>query len=150
MEDLKTKINNMFKEAMKNKDTVRINVLKLLKASITNEEVKNKVSELSDEQVIEVINREIKRRREAIEEFNKVGKPERAKEEEIELKILLEFLPPQLTEEEINNIIDEAIKSTGAVSLKDMGKVMGQVMKQVRGRADGRIINELVRKKLGG
>jgi len=148
MKDIKSKLNEMLKEALKNKDQAKLNVIKLLKTSITNEEIKTGQKELNEEQIISVINREVKKRKEAIEEFKKVGKLERAEEEEKELNILLEFLPKQLTIEEIDKLIDNAINQTGAQSAKDIGKVMGFLMKEIKGKADGKLVNELVLKKL--
>jgi uncharacterized protein YqeY len=148
MKDIKSKLNEMLKEALKNKDQAKLNVIKLLKTSITNEEIKTGQKELNEDQIISVINREVKKRKEAIEEFKKVGKLERAEEEEKELNILLEFLPKQLTIEEIDKLIDNAINQTGAQSAKDIGKVMGFLMKEIKGKADGKLVNELVLKKL--
>ncbi len=148
MKDWKKEINEQLKLAIKNKDTTRLNVLKLLKTELTNEEVKNEREELTEGQVIQVIQRAVKKRKEAIEEFRKVGQEERANEEEAELKILMEFLPEQLSREEIEKIVDEIIKETGAETMKDMGKVMSAVMPKVKGRADGKIVSEIVRNKL--
>jgi len=148
MKDIKSKLNEMLKEALRNKDQAKLNVIKLLKTSITNEEIKTGQKELNEEQIISVINREVKKRKEAIEEFKKVGKLERAEEEEKELNILLEFLPKQLTIEEIDKLIDNAINQTGAQTPKDIGKVMGFLMKEIKGKADGKLVNELVLKKL--
>jgi len=148
MKDIKSKLNEMLKEALKNKDQAKLNVIKLLKTSITNEEIKTGQKELNEDQIISVINREVKKRKEAIEEFKKVGKLERAEEEEKELNILLEFLPKQLTIEELDKLIDNAITQTGAQSAKDIGKVMGFLMKEIKGKADGKLVNELVLKKL--
>jgi len=148
MKDIKSKLNEMLKEALKNKDQAKLNVIKLLKTSITNEEIKTGQKELNEDQIISVINREVKKRKEAIEEFKKVGKLERAEEEEKELNILLEFLPKQLTIEELDKLIDNAINQTGAQSAKDIGKVMGFLMKEIKGKADGKLVNELVLKKL--
>jgi len=148
MKDIKSKLNEMLKEALRNKDQAKLNVIKLLKTSITNEEIKTGQKELNEEQIISVINREVKKRKEAIEEIKKVGKLERAEEEEKELNILLEFLPKQLTIEEIDKLIDNAINQTGAQTPKDIGKVMGFLMKEIKGKADGKLVNELVLKKL--
>lgn len=148
MKDWKKEINEQLKLAIKNKDTVRLNVLKLLKTELTNEEVKNERKELTESQVIQVIQRSVKRRKEAIEEFRKVGQDDRVAEEEAELKILTEFLPEQLTSQEVERIVDETIREVGAETLKDMGRVMSAVMPKVRGRADGKIVSEIVRNRL--
>jgi len=148
MKDWKNEINEEIKNALKNKNEVRLRVMKMLKTELTNEEVKNNRKELTEEQVLQVIKKSAKNRRESIEEFNKVGKSDRAKEEEAELKILMEFLPEQLSEEEIEKIVDDTIKEVSAESIRDMGKVMSAVMPKVKGKADGKKVNEIVKAKL--
>ena len=138
----------MMKEAIKNKDKTRLNVLRMLKTDLLNEEIKNNRQPLTEEQVNQVIMRNVKRRKESIEEFKKAGAEERVKEEEAELKILMEFLPEQLSDEELEEIINKAIEETGAETIKDLGKVMKLVMSKVKGRADGKKVNEMVRAKL--
>ncbi len=144
----KKEIENMMKEAIKNKDKTRLNVLRMLKTDLLNEEIKNNRQPLTEEQVNQVIMRNVKRRKESIEEFKKAGAEERVKEEEAELKILMEFLPEQLSDEELEEIINKAIEETGAETIKDLGKVMKLVMSKVKGRADGKKVNEMVRAKL--
>lgn len=148
MKDWKTELNNLLKEALKKRDSVKSSVLKMLKADLTNEEIKNNREELTEDQIDTVIRRAVRKRREAIEEFKKVERLERAEEEEKELKLLMEFLPEQLDEKELGNIIDETIKEINAESIKDIGKTMGIVMSKVKGKADGKMVQELVRKKL--
>lgn len=148
MKDLKDEIQSKIKDALKTKNRAMLNALKLLKTDITNEEVKKNREELTEEETISIIQRNVKKRKEAIEEFKKVDQPDRAKEEEDELNILMEFLPEQMSEEEIIKVIEKVIADTGAESMKDMGKVMGQAMPLVKGKADGKLVNEIVRQKL--
>ncbi len=148
MKEWKKIIDKQIKQAIKEKDNIRLNVLKLLKTDLINEEVKNNRQTLEEEQIMRVIQRAVKKRRESIEEFKKVGQDDRAKVEEEELKILMEFLPKQLSEEEIEKIVNEAIKEANAETMKDIGKVMAIVMPKVRGRADGKIVSEIVKNKL--
>ncbi len=148
MSELKNKILSDLQTAIKSQDKNRMSVLKMLKTDITNEEIKNNREELSDEQVMSVIQHAAKQRRESIEEYRKAGKEERASAEESELKILTEYLPEQLSETEITQIIEKAIADIGAVSIRDMGKVMGKVMPLVKGKADGKLVNSIVKNKL--
>ena len=148
MKDWKKELNDMFIKAMKDGDKVKTGVLKMLKTDLTNEEIKNNREELKEEQVDTVIQRAAKKRREAMEEFRKVDKMDRVKEEEDELKVLQEFLPEQMDEKEVEKVIDETIKAVGAEDMKDLGKVMGAAMGKLKGKADGKLIQELVKQKL--
>jgi uncharacterized protein YqeY len=103
---------------------------------------------LSDEEELQVLQRERKRRLEAAEAFRKGGREEQAEDEEYELEVLEEFMPEPLSEEEIEEIIDDVISEVGATSIRDMGRVMAGVMHQVSGRADGSTVNQLVKEKL--
>ena len=148
MKDWKKELNDMLIKAMKDGDKVKTGVLKMLKTDLTNEEIKNNREELKEEQVDTVIQRAAKKRREAMEEFRKVDKMDRVKEEEDELKVLQEFLPEQMDEKEVEKVIDETIKAVGAEDMKDLGKVMGAAMGKLKGKADGKLIQELVKQKL--
>jgi hypothetical protein len=103
---------------------------------------------LSDDEELQVLQRERKRRNEAAEAFRGAGRDEQARQEENELAVLEEFMPAPLTEEELEAIVDDAIAETGATSLRDMGRVMADVMPQIAGRADGSAVGQLVREKL--
>ncbi len=134
-------------KALKSRDEVRLSTLRLLSSAINYERIA-KQHDLSEKEEWEVVRREIRRRREAIDAYLKAGASEKARKEEEELKILEEFLPGELSEEEISKIIDEVISSKHFDGLKDFGKVMGEVMGRVSGRAEGKKVSELVNLKL--
>lgn len=136
-------------EALKAKDEIRLSTLRLL-SSAFNYEFIAKQHKLSEEEEIAVIQREAKKRRDAIEAYEKAGATDRAEKEKKEMAILQEFLPEQLSDEKLSKLVDEAVAETGASSLPDMGKVMGAVMPKVGGRADGGRISALVKARLQG
>ena len=146
---LKEKIMADMKEAMKAKDTAKVSTLRLLLSEIKNREI-DKRGELADDEVIAVIQKAVKQRKESIEQYEKAGRSELVEKEKRELEILESYLPQPLTEEELDALIDETIKEVGATSVKDMGKVMKAIMPKVRGRADGKLVDQKVREKLGG
>jgi len=133
--------------AMKEGDKLRLSVLRLLRAVIKNREVE-KGGPLDDAEVIQAIGSSCKQRREAIVQYRQGGREDLATKEEAELKILEEFLPPQLSEEELFSKIQEAIRATEAASIKDMGKVMARLMPQISGRFDGKLVSERVKEAL--
>ena len=135
------------KTAMLEHDAERRDALRLLLSSLRSAE-KDLQRELSDDEELQVLQRERKRRIEAAEAFRAGGREEQAAQEEIELAILEEFMPAPLSEEELERIVDDAIAETGATNLRDMGRVMADVMPQVAGRADGSFVGQLVREKL--
>jgi uncharacterized protein YqeY len=141
---LKEKLQRDLKEAMKNRDEIRLRTLRMVLTALKNFEVE-KMKEASDEDVIEVIQKEAKKRREAIEEYKKAGREDLATAEAEELAILEEYLPEQLSEDEIRKIAFEIIKKVGATSPKDLGKVMREIMPKIKGRADGKLVNRIVR-----
>jgi len=134
---------------MKAKDTAKVSTLRLLISEIKNKEI-DKRGELTDDEILAVIQKAVKQRKESIEQYEKAGRSDLVEKEKKELEILEAYLPQPLSEEELEAIIDEAIKEAQATSVKDMGKVMKIVMPKVRGRADGKIVNQKVREKLGG
>ncbi|AAD35772.1 glutamyl-tRNA amidotransferase [Thermotoga maritima MSB8] len=144
---LKEKLMSDLKEAMKNKDMVRMNTLRMILTTLKNLEVE-KMKEATDEEVMEALMKEAKKRREAIEEYEKHGREELAEKERKELEIIESYLPKQLSEDEIRKIVMEAINEVGASSPKDLGKVMKVVMPKVKGRADGKLVNKMVREIL--
>lgn len=144
---LKEKIQEQLKEAMKSKDKARLRTLRMVIAALKNFEVE-KMGEATDEEVIQIIQKEVKKRKEAIEEYKKAGREDLAQSEREELEILMEYLPKQLTEDEIRSLALEVIKEVGASSLKDLGKVMKVIMPKVKGRADGKVVNRIVREIL--
>ena len=144
---LKEKLQEDLKSSMKNKDTVRKSVVTLIRASIKQYEVDNRV-ELDDEGIIDIISKQLKQRRDALDEFAKANREDLVSETEAEIKVLKEYLPQQLSEEELNEIVKLTISEVGATSMKDMGKIMSVIRPKVKGRADGKLINELVKANL--
>lgn len=147
MEDPRPRIQEALKLAMKNKDNQRRDVLRLIQSAIKQTEVDSR-KELSSEDVIEIIQKEAKRRRESIADYAKGRRDDLVQQEEAELAVIEEFLPRQLSAEEIAAIVDEVVAQTGVSSAKEMGKVMGPVMARVKGLADGKLVNQIVREKL--
>jgi uncharacterized protein YqeY len=135
------------KDAMLARDATRRDALRLILNSLRSAE-KDLQRPLSEEEELQVLQRERKRRNEAAEAFRAGGREEQATQEETELAILEEFMPEPLSEEELERIVDDAIAETGATSLRDMGRVMADVMPQVAGRADGSAVGQIVREKL--
>ncbi|EOD00800.1 GatB/YqeY domain-containing protein [Caldisalinibacter kiritimatiensis] len=144
---LKEKLMNDLKAAMKDKDKVRKNVITMVRSAIKQREVDERV-ELEDEQIIEIISKQVKQKKDAIEEFNKGGREDLIELTQKEIDILMEYLPRQLTEEEIDELVREAIDAVGANSKKDIGKVMSYVMPKVKGKADGKTVNKIVMQHL--
>jgi uncharacterized protein YqeY len=135
------------KEATLARDAVRRDALRLIIASLRSAE-KELQRPLSDEEELQVLQRERKRRVEAAEAFRGGDRDEQAEAEERELAVLEEFMPEQLSEEELEEIVDDAIAENGATSMRDMGRVMADVMPQVSGRADGSVVSQIVKEKL--
>jgi uncharacterized protein len=135
------------KDAMLARDATRRDALRLILNSLRSAE-KDLQRPLSEEEELQVLQRERKRRNEAAEAFRAGGREEQAEQEETELAILEEFMPEPLSEDELEQIVDDAIAETGATSLRDMGRVMADVMPQVAGRADGSAVGQIVREKL--
>ena len=135
------------KQAQKSQDKLRLSVIRLLRAAIKNQEIEKK-SPLNDQEVIAAVTSQVKRRKEAIEQYQAAGRQDLASKEEEEMKILQTYLPQQLSEAELKQKVEEAVAATGAQTLKDMGKVMSHLMPQVSGRADGKLVNQLVKARL--
>ena len=134
-------------ESMKSRDETRRDAVRLILASLRSAE-KDLQRPLSDGEELQVLQRERKKRREAAEAFRAAGRDEAADQEDTELAILGEYMPEQLSEEDLESIIDDAIAENGATSMRDLGRVMADVMPQVAGRADGSVVSNLVREKL--
>lgn len=160
---LKEKIQLDMKEAMKSGNAVKRMVLNLLQSAVKNKELEkrakfskigseaNKLEELSrmsDEEVMDVILSEAKKRKESIESYKKAGRDELAKKEKDELVILMEYLPEPMSEDEIKSEVKKAIEETGAKDIKEMGKVLGVLMPKVKGRADGQTVSRIVKDEL--
>ena len=138
------KIESDMKAALKGKDTVRLSTLRMLLAAVKNLEVEKRVKRLEDADIPQLIQKDIKRHRESIEQFEKGARQDLADKETLELKILEAYLPKQLSDEELQDIIKAAISECGATTKADAGKVMKAVMEKVKGRADGKLVNRLV------
>ncbi|MDN5330989.1 MAG: uncharacterized protein PWP45_214 [Tepidanaerobacteraceae bacterium] len=144
---IKEKLNEDLKKALKEGQKERLSVIRMAKAAIIKEE-KDRMHELNDDEAIEVISREVKKRKEAKEEYERLGRSDKADELQREIEILQEYLPLQLTEEELEEIVKKTISEIGAKDLKDLGMVMKAVLPQVKGRADGKAVNAIVKKLL--
>ncbi len=140
-------IDDELKDAMRARDAERRDTLRLILNALKNSQ-KELQRPLSEEEELQVLQRERKRRLEAAEAFRTGGREEQAQAEERELEVLEEFMPEPLSEDELERIVDDAIAETGATSLRDMGRVMADVMPQVAGRADGSAVGQIVREKL--
>ena len=135
------------KEAMRERDEDRRDVLRLILNALRNAE-KELQRELTEEEELQVLQRERKKRVEAAEAFRSAGQEEQADDEEYELEVLEDYMPEPLSEDEIEEIVDDAIAENGATSLADLGRVMADVMPQIAGRADGSTVSQIVREKL--
>jgi uncharacterized protein len=142
-----TRISEDLRAAMKARDQLRLAALRMLSTSLRNREVEVG-RELSEEEFLEVVAREVKRRKEAVEAYTDAGRQELAEREREEQRTLEEYLPEALPEDEVRALIEEAVAATGASGPGDMGKVMGFVMAKVKGRVDGAAVNALVRERL--
>ena len=147
----KQKIQDDLKQAMLAKDEERLSVIRMLKSAIQYFEIQKGGAgyEATDEDVMDVVGREIKKRRESIEMYTNGNRPELAAKEERELAILQTYLPEQLDEETVRTLVTEAVSQTGATTMQDMGKVMAALMPKVKGKADGNLVSTLVRQALG-
>jgi uncharacterized protein YqeY len=148
MTSLSQRLDQAFKEALKGRQAVALSTLRMLKTAIRHREVDLR-RPVTEEELQTVINTQVKQRREAISEYAKAGRPDLANKEEEELSILLSFLPPQLSQGELEAEVSRIIEEVGASSPKDLGKVMKTAMARLAGRADGKAVQEIVRKSLG-
>lgn len=147
MSELKTRINEAMKDAMRARAKERLAAIRLIQADIKRVEVDERI-ELDDARVLAILDKMVKQRRDSAKQFTEGGRPELAAVEEAEIAVIQEFLPAALGEDEIAALIDEAIASTGAAGMQDMGKVMGVLKPQLQGRADMGAVSGLVRSKL--
>lgn len=144
---LKERLTNDMKSALRNRETVRLGLVRMIRAQVKNREIA-KGNELPDEEVVEVVSSLIKSRREALEFAVKGDRRDLVSQAEEELEILKSYLPDQLSEEEVRSMVREAIDQSGAAGPRDLGRIMGAVMPRVKGRADGRLVNDIVRECL--
>ena len=149
--DILQRIQTDMTAAMKSKDAGTLSTLRMLKTALMEAKTKKpKDAGLSADKAIEVLQRYAKKRREAIEEFRKVGRDDLVASEEQEIRVTARYLPQELGEDELRALVREAVTKTGAAGIKDMGRVIGAVMAQARGRADGGTVSRLVKEILGG
>lgn len=144
---LKEQLTNDMKEAMKAHEKERLAVIRMVRGAVKQQEIDGK-AELDDEGVIAVLSKEIKMRKDSLEEFQKGGREDLVAKTQAEIDFLMPYMPAQLSEEEIRGLVKAAVEQTGASTAKDMGKVMGALMPKVKGRADGKLVNAIVREFL--
>jgi len=143
------RIKNDVTEALKSGDTVLALTLRYLLSEIHNAEIaKGKDAVLTEEELIAVLQKQAKQRHESIDAYKSGGREDLVEKEERELKVIQSYLPPQMSEEEIRSLVEEAVNQTGAVGAQDMGKVMGALMPQVKGKADGTLVSKIVQERL--
>jgi hypothetical protein len=144
---LKDQLQADLKTAMKEKDKVRKSTVTMIRAAILQVE-KDQQVELTDEQILEIIAKQLKQRRDGLAEFEKAKRDDLIQQAHEEIEIITSYLPKQLTIDEIKAIVNETIQETGAVDAKDMGKIMSALMPKTKGRADGKLVNQVVRELL--
>ena len=147
---LKETLTNDMKDAMRQRDTVKRDTIRLLLSAIGYEEKARRTDALDDDGVTQVLSKQAQQRRDSIEAYQKGERPDLVAKEEAELAIVVQYLPQPLTADEIAAIVQSAIADAGATGPQDMGKVMGRIMPQVRGRADGKQVSTLVSQTLRG
>ncbi|BAO44977.1 conserved hypothetical protein [Thiolapillus brandeum] len=149
MSALKQRITDDMKAAMKSGDKARLGVIRLILAAVKQVEVDERI-ELDDERLLSLLDKMVKQRRDSISQYESAGRTELAEQEKFEIGIIQDYLPQQLTEEEIAALIDEALAATGAASMKDMGKLMGWLKPKLQGRADMGAVSASIKQKLAG
>jgi len=144
---LKELLMNDLKQAMKDKDTIRKNAIQMARSAILQVE-KDQRKELNEDEMLEVMMKQVKQRKDALVEFKKSGREDLIANLDREIEVLMSYLPQQLSDEELESIIKDTISSLGISSMKEIGKLMGAVIPKVKGRADNRRINELAKKHI--
>ena len=142
------RLNNDMKQAMKNKEKDRLTTIRMIKASLQNEAIKLGKQELSEDEELTVLSREVKQRKDSLQEFEKAGREDLVEKIQTELKHVEIYMPQQLSEDEVAEIVKAAIAETAAASKADMGRVMAVLMPKVKGKADGSLVNKLVQQHL--
>jgi uncharacterized protein YqeY len=140
-------LNSDMKQAMRDKEKKTLSVIRMLKASLQNEQI-NLGRELSSDEMLTVLTREMKQRKDSFQEFEKAGREDLSEGVQEEINILTKYMPEQLNDDEVRQIVNETIAQVGASSKADMGKVMGALMPKVKGKADGALVNKLVQELL--
>ncbi|MFC7783228.1 MULTISPECIES: GatB/YqeY domain-containing protein [unclassified Rossellomorea] len=141
---LLNRLNDDMKQAMKNKEKEKLSVIRMLKASLQNEAIKHGNQELSEDEELTVLSREVKQRKDSLQEFQNAGREDLVEKIQTELTYVEIYMPKQLSEEEVSAIVQETVAEVGATSKADMGKVMGAIMPKLKGKADGALVNKLV------
>lgn len=144
---MKEELLKALKEAMKNKDEIKKDTITLLRSAILQVEKDNQ-KQLSEDEMLAIVSKEVKKRKESIADYEKANREDIVQKLKKEIEILSEYLPEQLSEEEIIKIVEEAINETGAASPRDMGKVMQAIRPKTNGKADGKVVSQIVREKL--
>ncbi|KAA0560548.1 GatB/YqeY domain-containing protein [Rossellomorea aquimaris] len=141
---LLNRLNDDMKQAMKNKEKEKLSVIRMLKASLQNEAIKHGKQELSEDEELTVLSREVKQRKDSLQEFQNAGREDLVGKIQTELTYVEIYMPKQLSEEEVSAIVQQTVAEVGATSKADMGKVMGAIMPKLKGKADGALVNKLV------
>ena len=144
---LKSRLQEDMKAAMRAKDSRRLGTIRLINAAIKQREVDERIS-LDDSQVVVVLSKMIKQRNDSVDQYGKAGRQDLVDQERYEIKVIEEYLPPALSEDELVKLIDRAVAETGAQSVKDMGKVMGVLKSQIQGRADMSVVGARIKQRL--
>ena len=142
------RLNNDMKQAMRDKLKDKLSVIRMLKAALQNEAIKLGKKELTEDEELTVLSREAKQRKDSLQEFSNAGRDDLVEKIRTEINYVELYMPQQLTEEEVTQIVKETIESLGASSKAEMGKVMGALMPKVKGKADGALVNKLVQQHL--
>lgn len=144
---LKETLMSDLKAAMKAKDSIKKSTVTMVRAAVKQIEIDSR-KELNDEEIIEVVAKQVKQRKDALAEFAKAERDDLVEETKAEIEVLMNYLPKQLSKEELTSIVKEAVETVGATTVKDMGKIMKEVMPKIKGRADGKAVNEIARELL--
>ncbi|SNZ11008.1 hypothetical protein SAMN05421503_1927 [Terribacillus aidingensis] len=145
---LTERLNQDMKTAMKARDKETLSVIRMVKASLQNEAIRTGNDTLSEDEELTVLSREVKQRKDSLQEFQEAGRDDLVQKQEAELQVLKGYMPEQLSEEELEDVIKQTIAEVGATSKKDMGSVMSAVMPKVKGKTDGSLVNKIVNKHL--
>ncbi len=145
---LKEQIESDTKEAMKARDSLKVSALRMVSSAIKNKMIEVRPNDLTDDDVVGVLKKLSKQRKDSIEQFQKAGRDDLAEQEQKELVVLEKYLPEQMSEAQITEIVENTMAEMGATSIKDMGKVMGAVTKKTQGAADNKLVSQIVKSKL--
>lgn len=144
------RIETRFKESMKAKDAEALSTYRMLRSELKNASIEKRKPALDDDEALEVVSRELKKLKDSLQDFTSAGRDDLAEKARKEIALLTEFMPEQMSEDEVRAAVKEAIASAGASAPSDFGRVMGAVMKQVKGRADGALVTKVAKEELSG